>query len=82
MTQTARTIEGHAKEVIVDLLKDMIEDSKKTARGFKKIIILLIACIIGLIGYFQWSLKDFKDAHPLKNTTNVETIKEVKSNDR
>lgn len=66
-------LEKQAKEAIIDILQDVVQDYKKNIKRLQAIIVLLIVLLVGTFVYYEWSFKAFLSQYDYENTV-VENV--------
>lgn len=70
------------QEVIINILKDSIDDNKHIIRRLQATIVLLVCLLVGTFIYYEWSFKTFMSQYDYENTVTQEfqTNGETKGN--
>lgn len=65
-------LEKQAKEAMIEILQDVVQDYKRNAKRLQAIIILLIVLLAGTFVYYEWSFKSFLSQYDIENTVTQE----------
>lgn len=82
MTNNAEKLKIDTQEVIIDILKDSVSDSKAIIKRLQATVILLVCLLVGTFVYYEWSFKAFMSQYDYENTVTQEfqTSGETKGN--
>lgn len=70
------------QEVIIDILKDSIEDNKHIIKRLQGTIVLLVCLLVATFVYYEWSFKAFMSQYDYENTITTTTNADSKAYDK
>lgn len=60
------------QDVMIEILKDSIEDSKYIIKRLQTTIVLLVCLLVGTFVYYEWSFKAFMSQYDYTNEVTQE----------
>ena len=70
------------QEVIINILKDSISDSKHIIKRLQATIVLLVCLLVGTFVYYEWSFKAFMSQYDYSNEIITTTNNDNKTFDK
>ena len=67
MKESIEKLKIDTQEVIIDILKDSIDDNKHIIRRLQATIVLLVCLLVGTFIYYEWSFKAFMSQYDYTN---------------
>lgn len=67
------------QDVMIEILKDSIEDSKHIIKRLQMTIVLLVCLLVGTFIYYEWSFKAFMSQYDYENTVTTTTNADSKA---
>lgn len=72
MAKELSELEKYAKEAMIDILQDVVQDYKKNVKRLQAIIVLLVVLLVGTFIYYEWSFKSFLSQYDVESTVTQE----------
>lgn len=73
MKNNVEKLKIDTQEVIIEILKDGIEDNKHIIKRLQGTIVLLVCLLVGTFIYYEWSFKAFMSQYDYENTITTTT---------
>lgn len=82
MENSLDKLQLESQDVIIEILKDSIDDNKHIIRRLQATIVLLVCLLVGTFIYYEWSFKAFMSQYDYENTITTTTNADSKAYDK